>query len=320
MFYLENAEVNGIINTNSALPGDNKKNSLSSVPEEKWISSAASSSIGQHQVESKHVDHTLSRLSSATTTNLQKQQALKQSQQTASTIPLKFNTVHAAKEVRSNNIATSPSHIPTSRNQHKEEKSSLLAEEDRVNGLHSVSKNCSDKHCTSLLSDHESIHYKVCQSRAFAMTRVNPDNIPYTCAFRKSRGQDPVGLVSIPGSGNTWVRGLLEKATGICTGSIYCDIPLRDNGFVGESVRDDSVIVVKSHTSDYQWRTQRVQVRNPEDALYGSAILLIRNPFDTLVAERHRTKILDRHLRDDMSHVGRIAESEFGKSLMCASR
>ena len=29
-----------------------------------------------------------------------------------------------------------------------------------------------------------------------------------------------VALASHPGSGNTWVRGLLEKATGICTGII----------------------------------------------------------------------------------------------------
>ena len=27
-----------------------------------------------------------------------------------------------------------------------------------------------------------------------------------------------VGLVSFPGSGNTWVRHLLQLATGICTG------------------------------------------------------------------------------------------------------
>ena len=31
-------------------------------------------------------------------------------------------------------------------------------------------------------------------------------------------GRGPVGLVSFPGSGNTWVRGLLQQATGICTG------------------------------------------------------------------------------------------------------
>lgn len=37
-----------------------------------------------------------------------------------------------------------------------------------------------------------------------------------TCAG----GGGLVGLVSYPGSGNTWVRGLLQKVTGICTGTV----------------------------------------------------------------------------------------------------
>ena len=39
-----------------------------------------------------------------------------------------------------------------------------------------------------------------------------------SCHFIDGRGREPVALASFPGSGNTWVRGLLEKATGICTG------------------------------------------------------------------------------------------------------
>ena len=38
------------------------------------------------------------------------------------------------------------------------------------------------------------------------------------CRFMRGEGRAPVALASLPGSGNTWVRGLLEKATGICTG------------------------------------------------------------------------------------------------------
>ena len=33
-------------------------------------------------------------------------------------------------------------------------------------------------------------------------------------------GRGTVGLVSFPGSGNTWVRQLLQMATGICTGKV----------------------------------------------------------------------------------------------------
>lgn len=39
-----------------------------------------------------------------------------------------------------------------------------------------------------------------------------------------------VGLVSFPGSGNSWVRYLLQQSTGIFTGSVYIDGELRKNG------------------------------------------------------------------------------------------
>ena len=39
--------------------------------------------------------------------------------------------------------------------------------------------------------------------------------------LRKIPIVQPVGLISYPGSGNTWVRHLLQMATGILTGTIY---------------------------------------------------------------------------------------------------
>ena len=46
-------------------------------------------------------------------------------------------------------------------------------------------------------------------------------NFPYgECRFMNGTNRAPVALVSFPGSGNTWVRGLLEQATGICTGEL----------------------------------------------------------------------------------------------------
>jgi hypothetical protein len=140
---------------------------------------------------------------------------------------------------------------------------------------------------------------------------MSPSDIPKRCQFRQSGGRAPVALVSVPGSGNTWVRGLLEKATGICTGSIYCDIPLRIKGFVGESVCDNSVLVVKTHTSDYQWIDTLPKNRNQFDTRYSSAILLIRNPFHTFVAERHRSILLkkadEEALRSDKLYgVGKV--------------
>ncbi len=38
------------------------------------------------------------------------------------------------------------------------------------------------------------------------------------CHFMNGTGRAAVALVSYPGSGNTWLRGLLEQVTGICTG------------------------------------------------------------------------------------------------------
>ena len=55
------------------------------------------------------------------------------------------------------------------------------------------------------------------------------------------------GLLSIPGSGNTWLRYLIQRATGFVTGSLYSDDHLYNNGFPGEIINDGSAIVVKSH-------------------------------------------------------------------------
>ncbi len=54
-------------------------------------------------------------------------------------------------------------------------------------------------------------------------------------------------LASSPGSGNAWVRGLLEQATGICTGSIFCDVNLKKGGFNGERLQGGTVLVTKTH-------------------------------------------------------------------------
>ena len=120
---------------------------------------------------------------------------------------------------------------------------------------------------------------------------MHPSLITARCQFRDSKYHNPVALVSLPGSGNTWVRGLLEKATGICTGSIYCDSSLRINGFVGEYVCDSSVLVIKTHTLAHQYSGVNIETRNCDDALYGLAILLIRNPFDVFVAEWNQFRL-----------------------------
>ena len=55
-----------------------------------------------------------------------------------------------------------------------------------------------------------------------------------------TNSRKPVALISFPGSGNTWVRQPLEGASGICTGSVMCDMSLRYDGFIGENVNSGS--------------------------------------------------------------------------------
>lgn len=84
--------------------------------------------------------------------------------------------------------------------------------------------------------------------------------------FSKDTAKRPViALVSFPGSGNTWLRYLLQQATGIITGSIYEDHALIVDGLIGETVSNNSVSVVKTH----EWG-DNVHER------FDKAILLIR--------------------------------------------
>ncbi|XP_014679903.1 PREDICTED: WSCD family member AGAP003962-like, partial [Priapulus caudatus] len=63
----------------------------------------------------------------------------------------------------------------------------------------------------------------------------------------------------------------------VYTGSIYRDQGLLKHGFPGESVHNSTVIAIKTH--EYGPETRRK---------YARAVLLVRNPFDTLLAEFNR--------------------------------
>merc|ERR1711892_825900 len=57
-------------------------------------------------------------------------------------------------------------------------------------------------------------------------------------------------LTSYPGSGNTWVRYLIEEYTGYYTGSIYSDNNLFRGGFKGEKVdwKAGTTVIIKAHS------------------------------------------------------------------------
>jgi hypothetical protein len=83
----------------------------------------------------------------------------------------------------------------------------------------------------------------------------------------RAAGRARTGLSSYPRSGNTWMRHLIEKATGKSTGSIHADDMMR---------RGREGVVIKTHAHD-AYR-------------YTRAVYLIRNPFDALDSHYHSVK------------------------------
>ena len=86
-----------------------------------------------------------------------------------------------------------------------------------------------------------------------------------------------MALASFPGSGNTWLRYLIQQATGFLTGSVYKDYALKNNGFPAESVCNGSVLAVKTHEFGPRARST-----------FEKVILLVRDPFASLQAEFNR--------------------------------
>ena len=110
-----------------------------------------------------------------------------------------------------------------------------------------------------------------------------------SCELMNGAGRKRFGLVSLPGSGNTWVRGLLEKATGVCTGSMWCDRTLRSAHFCGEGMRGKSLLLVKNHDASLHWSGENGGgERQNRKVPYDAVIFLHRNPFDAIVAEWNR--------------------------------
>lgn len=78
------------------------------------------------------------------------------------------------------------------------------------------------------------------------------------------RGERRIALASFPRSGNTWLRSLIEEATGLPTGSIYEDrvMPRSQAGFI-----------IKTHA--------------PDAYRYTHAVHIVRNPFDAIPSYFH---------------------------------
>ena len=141
---------------------------------------------------------------------------------------------------------------------------------------------CREAHCMEYLTEAENQAMKMC-NREVKYRLHHPPN-DSSCSFMdRSQGRLPVALASTPGSGNTWVRDLLERASGICTGYFICDYMLRARGFIGENIKSGSVLVVKTHDLKPHWH-QAVKTSGG----FGSAIYILRNPHNSAIAEWHR--------------------------------
>jgi hypothetical protein len=101
-------------------------------------------------------------------------------------------------------------------------------------------------------------------------------------------------LASFPGSGNTWIRFLLEQTTGVFTGSNDCDMVLKRAGLLGESITSNNVLVIKTHhPSLFVEHLDPGFAGGPQ---YKAAIVLIRNPYDAILAE-YQMQVLWSHVR-----------------------
>ncbi|XP_070576268.1 sialate:O-sulfotransferase 1-like [Ptychodera flava] len=97
-----------------------------------------------------------------------------------------------------------------------------------------------------------------------------------------------VPLISPPGAGNTWLRHLIEQATGFYSGSVFHDKDLYEGGFLGE---------FEDYTAG---NTLTVKVHNAKrlSKVCKAAILLLRNPIDVVIAEKNR--------KSSDGHVGEV--------------
>ena len=184
------------------------------------------------------------------------------------------------------------------------------------NGQPSV---CSDNECSELLNTMEKRFYDSCSRTAHEPIE------PSKCSFLATNYGPPTALASSRGSGSTWIRWLLQQATGYCTGSIYCDGELRTHGFPGENIRSGSVLVTNTHKIFPKVSLSTDPLcRVHCSASFTKAILVVRDPFMAIIAEWDRKSNKYDHFSTssnqtvssllDSSHVpSNAGEKYFGK-------
>ncbi len=163
--------------------------------------------------------------------------------------------------------------------------------------LSRIKTDCRYRTCSDLLTPADRRHFKYCIHKTWKVPLGKfKEPLQSKCVFINGSNSFPVGLASYPGSGNTWVRGLLQRVTGLCIGAIYCDTTLRKNGYPGESLRSGTTFMVKSHQIDPRWQGVEYPPNAPftyftklEDVpVFSGGVFILRNPFRAMVAEYKR--------------------------------
>ena len=173
---------------------------------------------------------------------------------------------------------------------------------------------CQEAHCMEYLTLVEKRAMMRCDNEIRKRLRRTPDD--GSCNFMDGRqGRLPVALASPAGSGNTWVRGLLERASGICTGYSGCDFMIRGRGFIGEGIRSGSALVVKTHEKPQWYGHQAVRKPKSSEERFGSAIYILRNPYNSAVAEWNRVAtniiLIRKKIPHNESHTNVVASEYF---------
>ena len=153
-------------------------------------------------------------------------------------------------------------------------------------------------------------HFLVCTGQTLAKQFVNftdkgkvvmPKHFQTCKSMSFQKTGKTVVLLSFPGSGNSWVRQLIEMMTGIYTGTYEdCDESYISYGMIGEGIFTDNVIAVKIHyprEEDLKWLYQH------------NIIYVVRNPFNAILAEWNRKMSV---LKDSKTaHIS--STTDFGK-------
>ena len=148
---------------------------------------------------------------------------------------------------------------------------------------------CKTRLCSEL-PNKDRPYFKYC----FMKARLKAESPLSKCHFMNSSARRyPIALASHIGSDSTYIRGLLQAVTGYCTGAIYCSAKLRGSGFPGESIRSGAVLVVNTDQTEPRWSNVVYKEGDPlhgfkkaqDIPLFGSAVLLVRNPFHSLLVE-----------------------------------